>query len=213
MGIRTVTEPTVEPITLANLRLHLGIEPYEVDSSGNGDHPHDAMIMAMLTAARSHAEEFTGRSIALKTYEATFDAFPDGDAELELPHPPLVSIEAVRYVDAAGDLQTLATDRYTSDRTDPTAGWLLCEASSTWPGAATVANAVRVEYRAGYQVPEPDSSAEDADTLPGSIRAALLLMVGHLYENREAVANRQVLELPLGVETLLRPYRVRLGMA
>jgi uncharacterized phiE125 gp8 family phage protein len=211
MGLRIVTQPTVEPITLANLRLHLGIEPYEVDSSGQGDHPHDGMIMAMLTAARDFAEKFTGRSIALKTCELTLDAWPD--AEIELPNPPLVSIESLKYVDSDEELQTIDSTNYTTDRGDETAGWLLPATSYTWPTAASVANAVQVRYRAGYQVPEPDSSAEDADDLPGAIRAALLLMVGHLYEHREAVADKQVVEMPLAVDTLLRPYRVRLGMA
>ena len=214
MGVRIITQPAVEPITLADLRKHLGIEPYEVDSNGDGEHPHDAMIMAMLGAARAHAEEFTGRSIALKTYELALDEFPAD--EIELPHPPAVRIEQVTYVttDSAGDLveETVAAEDYTLDRyLEP--GWVTPAINTTWPTASAVINAVKVRYVAGYQVPEPDSSAEDADALPGAIRAALLLMVGHLYENRAAASDKATTEVPLGVDALLRPYRVRLGMA
>lgn len=47
------------------------------------------------------------------------------------------------------------------------------------------------------------------------IRAAMLLTVGHLYRNREAVVTGQgaaAVELPLGVETMLWPYRIGLGI-
>jgi uncharacterized phiE125 gp8 family phage protein len=212
MGLRIAAEPDVEPITLADLRLHLGIVPYEVDSNGAGDHPHDAMIMAMLAAARTHAEEFTGRSIALKTYELRLDGWPE-DTEVELPMPPLVSIESVKYIDADEVEQTISATDYVIDTYEPTAGWLLPASGTTWPTPLAVVNCVRIRYRAGYQVPEPDSSPEDAPDLPGAIRAALLLLVGHFYENREAVSSKALTEVPLAVTALLRPYRVRLGMA
>ena len=214
MGLRIVTEPTVEPITLADLRKHLGIEPYELDSAGEGTHPHDGMIMAMLTASRDFAEQFTGRSIALKTYQLSLDAFPDS-TEIELPMPPLVSVESLTYVDTAVEEQSLTEADWVIDREQDAAGagWVLPVSGTAWPSTAAVINAVQVQYRAGYQVPEPDSNAEDALALPGSLRAALLLMVGHLYENREAVSVKQAFEVPLAVESLLRPYRVRLGMA
>jgi uncharacterized phiE125 gp8 family phage protein len=218
MGIRIVTQPDVEPITLADLRKHLGIEPYEVDSAGNGTHPHDAMIMAMLGAAREWAEQFTGLSIALKTYELALDEFP-ADEDMELPHPPVVSIESVVYVttDSSGDYvdETISSTLYALDRhqTESGAGWLSPAADANWPAPSAVINAVKIRYRAGYQVPEPDSSAEDADALPYAIRAALLVMVDHLYENRGAVGSKSPNEWPFAAEALLRPLRVRLGMA
>lgn len=56
-----------------------------------------------------------------------------------------------------------------------------------------------VRYRAGYA----------ADAVPAPIRHAILLMVGHLYENRMAVtAATHIGAMPLGVDALLSPYRV-----
>lgn len=56
-----------------------------------------------------------------------------------------------------------------------------------------------VRYRAGYA----------ADAVPAPIRHAILLMVGHLYENRMAVtAATHMGAMPLGVDALLSPYRV-----
>lgn len=48
-----------------------------------------------------------------------------------------------------------------------------------------------------------------------SIRSACLLMLGHLYANREDVVAAQgimvAIELPLGSRALLQPFRVKLG--
>lgn len=212
MGVKIISQPDVEPITLANLRLHLGIEPYDVDSSGTGTHPHDDMIMAMLTAARQWAEDFTGRSIALKTLELSLDEFPD-DEDIELPRLPVVSITSVKYMDGDIAEQTLDPSMYAMDNEQETEHWLVPAYGEDWPVTGEVVNAVRVRYRAGYQVPEPDSSAEDAQDLPGAIRMALLVLVDHFYANRGAVSERVPNEMPFAVQALLRPYRVNLGMA
>ena len=47
-----------------------------------------------------------------------------------------------------------------------------------------------------------------ADDLPEEIRAAILLMIGHLYENREAGTERALQEIPFGVKSLLDMNRV-----
>jgi uncharacterized phiE125 gp8 family phage protein len=58
-----------------------------------------------------------------------------------------------------------------------------------------------VRFTAGY--------GDTASDVPQTIRQAILLAVGHWYENREAtVAVGNVRELPLGIEALLWPYRV-----
>ena len=215
MGVKVYTANTVEPLTLAVVRAHLGIEPYDVDSSGEGDHPHDEMIMAMLGAAREYVEGFTGRSVALKTYELALDEFPED--EIELPNPPVVSVTSVTYVttDSGGDYveETIDTDAYTLDLNQPISAWLKPAAGTSWPSASAVMNAVKIRYLAGYQDPEPESSAPAAEALPYAIRAALLLMTGHLYANREAVSDKAMTTVPFAVDALLRPLRVLKGFA
>ncbi|KQP34298.1 hypothetical protein ASF27_01685 [Methylobacterium sp. Leaf102] len=58
---------------------------------------------------------------------------------------------------------------------------------------------ITVRYRAGYA----------GGAVPAPIRHAILLMVGHLYENRMAVtAATHMGAMPMGVDALLSPYRV-----
>lgn len=45
------------------------------------------------------------------------------------------------------------------------------------------------------------------DEPPADLLAAVKLMLGHLYENREAAAVQAVAEIPLGVDALIQTYR------
>ena len=48
--------------------------------------------------------------------------------------------------------------------------------------------------------------------LNGAIHDAILLIAAHLYRNREAVTAEAAKELPMGVDRLLWPHRVGLGV-
>lgn len=43
--------------------------------------------------------------------------------------------------------------------------------------------------------------------VPPAIEHAILLLVGHFYENREAVSQVETTALELGVDRLIQPYR------
>ncbi|HEJ7903487.1 TPA: phage gp6-like head-tail connector protein [Serratia marcescens] len=50
---------------------------------------------------------------------------------------------------------------------------------------------------------------EDHLLLEDDVRTAMLLLIGHLYANREAViVGASASKLPLAVESLLQPYRI-----
>lgn len=44
------------------------------------------------------------------------------------------------------------------------------------------------------------------------IRSAILLILGHLYANREEVGSGTASKVPFGAHALLQPYRVGLGV-
>ena len=43
--------------------------------------------------------------------------------------------------------------------------------------------------------------------VPGPLKLAIKLLVGHFYENREATTMLKIDELPLGIKALIEPYR------
>lgn len=203
---KVITHATGHVLSLDTCREHLEVVPIDGDSD-NESHPDDQLILGMLDAAVAHAEQFTGLSIALRTWEAAMDQFP---AEgFELPRPPfveLLSFSAGNDSDGELDPASYVVDDYGTPEQP-----VVLRAASSWPTVTKAPNTIKVRYRAGYQSEEdPDS---DAPPMPRSLRAALLLVLGHLYENREDSVEKALASIPNGADALMRPLRVRLGMA
>lgn len=195
MAFKVVAQPTVEPIPIEVLRAHL-----RLDADGDPlSHPDDALVMGYLSAAREHAEQYIGYALAQQTWELALDSFPcDG---IELGGGDVHSVESLSYIDADGVTQIVPGTAYVLD-TFSTPNWLLTAHDfDGWPETLPVANAVRVRFVVG------------AGPLPAAIRAALLLMVGHFYENRQDVqSGGEAKQIPMGSTQLLFPYRINLGV-
>lgn len=221
-----IEQPTVEPITVLEARTHCEATAY---GDTDLDPLDDAMFDAWITAAREHCEDFTGLSLATKVLEVALDSFPtvrdDGSTAIELPGGPVRSIVQVMIPSPVGELGS----DYDSDDVDSDAligetvyadgqvypGVYALDVHRSrlypltgWPAVTSAPNAVRIRYLAGYGV-----DSDGGELLPKGIRAAMLLVIGHLYANRESTTDKAMATLPMGVESFLRPRRVRLGMA
>lgn len=211
---KVIAGPYDEPLSIEECRAHLEAPAY---GDSDADTLDDTMIDGWISAAREHCEAFLGLSLSMRTIEAALDTFPtesaDGDTAIELPMGPVVEIVQVT-IGAVGegtsggsdDTQTLLdpTSYEVDDYRRPN---LLVPTALTWP-TGSGRNAVKIRYLAGYGV-----DSDGGTPMPKSIRAAMLLIVGHLYANREENTETALAALPLGVEALLRPHRVLLGFA
>lgn len=218
LGAKIIERPAAPLLSIETLRRHCEVVAIETDSDGVETHPDDELLLAFLDAAVDHAEQFTGRSIMLRTYELALDDFPrprrwgchprDVDHGIEVPFPPLIDVVSFTYADGSDGEMEQGVDYLVDSYGDVARLRPLL----AWPAVTTTTpNRVLCRYRAGYMSEvDPDSGAEP---LPGGIKAAILLMVNHLYENRSASSEKAMTELPLGVESLLRQWRVRTGMA
>lgn len=184
MGIKVIT-PAPAVLTLAEMRLHL-----RLDTVG-GVHPDDTLLSALLLSAVQYCEHYTQRSIGTQTLELALDGFPDGP--INLPKGPLQSVTSVTYVDPAGATTTLSNLLYAIDDYGVDA-WLIPKYGTDWPEAEASANSVKVQYVAG--------------SLEPSVRSALLLIIGHMYENRENSNTMQLKEIPMGASCLLNTVKV-----
>lgn len=196
MNVWTITEPWSELITLEEARLHL-----KLDAEGSpASHPDDDLVAVLITAAREHAENFLNARVAEWTLELRLSGFA---AEIEIPDR-VVSIDAVTYIDQGGVTQTVDPADYELAGS-PSVPVLRPVYGTDWPGdVRDQSDAVRIQYTTGYSTGSPN-------TLPATIRAAMLLTVGHLYANRQAVSDKQPYEIPMGVTALLMPYRRQMG--
>lgn len=186
-----VTAPAEQPISLDEVKEHLKVVVDE----------EDGLIQTYIGAATQYAESATRRSIITRSYDYFADAFPTC-GWFELPRPVLTSVTSVKYYDESDTQQTLAASKYYVDiKREP--GRIQLKATEQWPVTIVRPNAVEVRYVAGYA---------DKDAVPSDIKTAMFLMIGHWFENREAVVvgptGLRVKEVPLSTDILLNNNRV-----
>jgi uncharacterized phiE125 gp8 family phage protein len=187
MPYKLITAPVAEPVSLTDTKNHLKVE---VSTD-------DTLIGALIQSAREIVEQFTRRALMSQTWELQIDSFTESEYALE--KTPVQSITSVKYIDQNGVEQTLSAAYYTLDQaSEPNK--ILQASGYTWPSVRGFTNDVKIRFVSGYA---------SAALVPAALRSAILLIVGHLYENREdVVVGRQVNSLPNGAEYLMYPYRL-----
>lgn len=189
-SVAVLVAPAVEPVSRAEMKTHL-----KVDLS-----TEDGLIDALTVAAREWVENYTRRSLVKRTLELRLDCFP---GEIKLPRGPVQSVSSVKYTDQDGTLQTVDAGNYQTDlysapaRITPVFG-------GVWPTPKFGAlNAVLVTYVAGY-ADDGGSPTDLASGIPSAIKAAIKLLVGHWFQNRDSAG-----QVPDAVKALLAPFEIR----
>ncbi|MCJ2081379.1 hypothetical protein [Methylobacterium sp. J-090] len=159
-----VAGPTVEPVSVAEMRAYL-----RLDSDEGG--AEDALIGALLAAARAGIEAATRRLLAPGRYRIMLTAWP-ADGIVPLPLSPLSAVERAGLVDARGAVADLPPGvvRLGPDPFES-------PALRIDPGAPPLdARAALVEVSAGY--------GGDALPVPPGLAQAIRLLAAHGFEHR-----------------------------
>lgn len=154
----------------------------------------DSLLGMYIHAATDAASDRLQRALVPTRYRLTLDAFPAEAIDLLLP--PVTSVQSVTYTDKSGVHQTLPEQAYFVDIVSEPAR-LLPAVGADWPATLDRANAVQVEYTAGY----PDSA------VPTPVKQWILLAVGDLYEQRTRSTERPVVPQNFA-DSLLDAYKV-----
>ena len=188
-SVTRATGPAVEPLTVAEAKLHLRVDITD----------DDAYIGTLITAAREWVENYLDRTLITTQLILRAAEFPT--EELELARPPMVAsgtatAVVITYTLADTTTATLSTALYRVDRTS-TPGNVAPIINGTWPSDVIEdANAVAVTYWAGYG---PTSAS-----VPATIRHAMLMLIGHWYDRRSAVLTGTISKaIEFAVESLL----------
>ncbi|QDV34022.1 head-tail connector protein [Tautonia plasticadhaerens] len=194
------TPPAEEPVTTAEAKAHLRVE---VDDD-------DTLIAALVVAARRLVEARLARALVSQAWDLTLDGFPRACTQrpgswerswsyygtLTVPLAPLASVSSITYVDAAGEEQTLDPSGYQVVAGSP--GLVVPAYGTSWPATRSRPEAVTIRFTAGYG---------DAADVPQTLKLAVLLLVSHWYEHREAAIDPLIgngpVDLPYGVGALL----------
>lgn len=194
-GYKIQSAPSVEPVSSTEAKLHLKIDSDTTD---------DNLIAYLIQAAREQVESYTNRALISQTWDLSLDEFPDNTTsdgyDIVLSKSPVASITSITYKDTDGASQTLASSVYGLD-TYNEPNHIYLKYGQSWPSTYDETGAITIRFTAGY--------GATGSTVPASIRAAMMLIIGHLYEHREdVVVGVPAMELPKGAERLLNPYRI-----
>lgn len=187
MRVKITTAPSIEPITKEEAKLQAHIDQSTEDS----------LVDYWIQTARTWAEQISRRAFITRTYTAYSDCWPWSC--FELPYPPLIAVSSIKYYDDAGNpAVTISSSDYIVDaHSEP--GRVALKTSASWPGVnLREINGFEVIYTAGY--------GTLASAVPAQYKAAMFLIVAHLFQHREGVVVEQgvsLAQLPMGVYDLL----------
>lgn len=172
MKVKVITAPAELPVTLA-----AAVIAARADGAGL-----DSEVEQAVRTYADEAEFQTQRAIISQTLQVTMPGF---FPVIELPRPNLISVVHVKFIDQAGQQQTLDPQDYTVD-TQSEPGRLLPAPGKAWPATAARINAVEVRYIAGYGA----TSADVPDSIKGFILRRVAEQFGQLSASMAASAPR-----------------------
>jgi len=136
-GVRVITQPYCLPVTIEEVKR----------AARTCDTAHDAYLMALAMSSTVYAQRLQNRSLITQTLKQTLDCWLP---ELTLLYPRLQSVTSIKYLDTAGDQQTLAADQYTVD-TNSEPGRIFRAPYISWPSLYGSPSQIEITYAAGYE--------------------------------------------------------------
>lgn len=184
MAAILLTPPVIEPLTLIEARAFLRVK--------HGD--DDAVIMALIAAARVHVEAMTRRALLAQSWRFVLDAWPRG-GRFAPRIGPLRALIAARVFDADGAARAVDAESFVVDVAANVIA-APCFAAPV-PGRGRAHAGIALDVLCGY--------GTDAADVPADLRQAVRLLLAHWYDNRTASADGGA---PASVNALLAPYRM-----
>jgi hypothetical protein len=212
ISYRELSAPAAEPVTLAQAKAQLVVDTTD----------DDALISALITAARQYCEKQMQRAIFNRSIVMAYDFFPYPSLHgsigindrhtlyglywrqfaLKLAYPACESVESITYTDLSGNTQTVGSSLYYVDtfsepaRIVPNPGLYWPYTQSYLPGS------VQITYTAGTW-----GDGVEVNNCPQAICQAILLLVGYWYRQRDAATTNPDKANAFSVDNLLSPYK------
>lgn len=188
MHIHTISQPLVEPVTLAEAKTLLRVDTADEDS----------LLTALIATARTTIEHMTGHALIVRDLELSMDSWPSG-RHLCIPMSPLQGVSSVVLVDAQGAETIWPDSSYFVEAAGPRPR-LVLRSGRVWPGVSRPVGGIRVRFSAGY--------GADPAAVPPPLGHAVLLLVAHWFENRiPVVMSAPSSQVPATVGALISAYR------
>ncbi len=181
--VAVVTAATALPVTLSEAKDQAIVT---IDDD-------DQALFRKIKAATGYCERMLGVQFMTATYDVPIRGWW-GDL-LRLPRQPLQSVVWLKYYDPAGTLTELDSSKYIVNTPQASPGYIERAPTASWPNTDDRHYPITCRFISGY--------ASEA-LVPELVKEAVLMVVAHFYENREAVLTGTIAkEIDIGVEALL----------
>ena len=187
--IVTTTAAVTEPVSFDRVKRSLGLDNVR---------DFDTTLQELILSATNAVSNDLGRALDTTTYTLYLQKWPG--REIQLPYPPLVAVDSIKYYgDATETLDTFSSGSYTvSSGGDPGIVWL--NENKDWPDLMNRPNPIEVQFQAGY--------VSDADDVPAAIQAAVTMTAAYFFEQPiPVITGVTATELPLGASRLIDSER------
>lgn len=193
-----VIPPETTVVSVDEVKAHLSIDHDDDDD----------YLTTLIRAAEAYVEGPNGIGVVMleQTWRLSLDRF---SGPISIPMGPVKAISEVTYKPAMlvgqpdSTTYTLDPASYVFDL-DSQPLKIVPAYGHSWPSVThSPVGAVKVVFTAGWG---------DPSEVPGDLRAAVLLLIGHLHRNREAASDRPLTDIPFGVQTVFDRYRI-IGVA
>lgn len=208
MKSKVTTAPASEPVSLTDLKTALRIT----------DTAENTLLTQYIVDARDMAERYTGRKFIEQTLTSYIDNNRSITSEWWSGHrigsvgssignrhafvfdwSPAISITSVVTIDSSNaETAYAATNYYLENFDDDKPAKLQFNDNADLPGDLRDENSWKIVWKAGYGTASSD--------VPASIRRAVQMLAGYLYENRGDCAGNCVDSC--GAGKLLEPYKI-----
>lgn len=185
----TKTAAVSDPVSLDRVKRSLGLDNV-ID--------FDTTLQEVIKSATQAVSNDLGRALVTTTYTLYLAKWPG--REIQLPYPPLVAVDSIKYYgDATETLDTFSSGSYTvSTGGDPGIVWL--NENKDWPDLMNRPNPIEVQFQAGY--------GSNADDVPPAIQAAVAMTAAYFFEQPiPVIVGSTATELPLGASRLINSER------
>lgn len=187
-ALELLEAPATTPVTLTEVKDQLRVEHTDDDTLINR--------LISVAVAYTDVQGALGHAMITQKWGQWVNSTPPQTVKLLLG--PLIAVTAVKYYDANGTLQTDTLSNYEifgtefSSTIGPKEGF-------AWPVTQDRPDAIRIEYTIGY-----GSATTD---IPETLRHALMMLIGHWYDNRETTMMDELSSVPYGFDALMDMHR------
>jgi uncharacterized phiE125 gp8 family phage protein len=174
-------------------------------------------IIQLIQAVRENGETITKRALKIHQRVLNLNEFPGGRGLIEIPYPPLRSIESIVYTDIDGTEQTLDSSLYKiffkNNCKPEQPSYIAPVYGTSWPEALYDLDTISINFTCGYGVVLNSESVYETIDLPKCIKQWMLINIANLFDNPETIvignANRlSLIEIPTIADGLIADYRI-----